>query len=216
MSDKTDRRRYQRIKPIRPLPGRFEEQKVFIVDVSIDGAKIAHQARFGKQESTLKFEWNGQQIAFRARITRTDIEKYSKEPGKTLYHSGVELLEPMGMADKALRELIAGHIVRVLDERRANAKGIPPETVTFRQTAAKQSGFIQCRFTSAGWQKTKVPTNEQPKDGFTISAEEPVEQVDLLCKSYEEADASGREMIRKLAEISVSQEGGFATRHYEP
>lgn len=212
-----DRRRFQRVKPLRPLAGKLEEHKVYIIDVSVHGARIAHQARFAKTESLLlKFEWNGQQISYACRITRTDIEKYSREEGQTLYHSGVKFLRPMGMSDKSLKELIAGHIVRVLDERKANARGLPPETTTFRQTAARSSGFLECRFRGGQWHTSRTTIGKQPVDGFTISAEEPAEQVALLCKTYEEADESGREMIRQLSSISISQEGGFATRHYEP
>ena len=205
------------MKPLRPLPGKLDDQKIYIIDVSIHGARIAHQTRFAKtDEISLKFEWNGQPISFICRVTRTTIEKYSKDPAQTLYHSGLRFTRPMGMSDVTLKELIAGHLVRVLDERRSNAKGLPPETTTFRRTAAHSSGFLQCRFRGGQWTTMKTSVPDQPADGFTISAEEPSDQVALLCKTYEEADETGRDMIRKLSGISISQEGGFATRHYEP
>jgi len=217
MSDRAERRRFQRVKPLRPLEGKLGEQKVFVIDVSIHGARIAHQMRFEKTEALMiKFAWGGQAMSFECNIMRTTIEKYSKDPTKMLYHSGIRFTRPLGASDQVVKEMIAGHLVRVLDERRSNAKGLPPETTTFRRTAAHSSGFLQCRFVKGQWQNIKTQAAVQPEDGFTISAEEPADQIALLCKTYEESDQSGREMIRKLSSISVSQEGGFATRQFEP
>lgn len=217
MSEPAERRNFQRVKPLRALEGRLGDQKIYVIDVSIHGARIAHQIRFEKTEGlVLKFDWSGHAISFECRVTRTTIEKYSKDPTKMLYHSGIRFTRPLGGSDQTVKEMIAGHIVRVLDERRANAKGIPPETTTFRRTAAHSSGFLQCRFVKGQWQNIKTQSSVQPDDGFTVSAEEPGDQIALLCKTYEEADRDGREMIRKLSSISISQEGGFATRQFEP
>jgi len=217
MPERSEQRNFQRVKPLRALEGKLGEQKVYVVDVSIHGARIAHQVRFEKTEALmLKFDWSGHTISFECRITRTTIEKYSKDPTKMLYHSGIRFTRPLGESDKTVKEMISGHIVRVLDERRSNAKSVPPQTTTFRRTAAHSSGFLQCRFQNGQWQNIKTQSPVQPDDGFTISAEEPGDQVALLCRSYEEADQNGREMIRKLSSISISQEGGFATRQFEP
>ena len=57
---------------------------------------------------------------------------------------------------------------------------------------------------------------DQPMDGFTVSARESKEQVQMLCDTYANSDYEGRKMIRKMAELATSTPEGVATRKFEP
>ena len=45
---------------------------------------------------------------------------------------------------------------------------------------------------------------DQPENGFTVSAAEPDDQVELLCQTYESGDEESRRLTRLLAELSAA------------
>jgi hypothetical protein len=53
------------------------------------------------------------------------------------------------------------------------------------------------------WRRTTTTDPRQPKQGFTVAATQSVHEVDLMRAAYSVADAAGREIIRKLAELSI-------------
>lgn len=215
--DQHERRKYERITPYRRVVGTLQGQKVVLIEISVSDARIAHQAKFDpKQPAVISFQWEADKIAFECQVIRTDIAKFSREPGKTIYHSGVEFIRPLGASDQALREMIHTHVLRALDEQKANARGIPPLTTTFLRTAASVSGYICCQFENGVWRKTPTAKSNQPRDGFTISAEESDEDIEKLCRLYESSGPAEREMIRQTAALSVSSPEGFATRRFTP
>ena len=59
------------------------------------------------------------------------------------------------------------------------------------------------RLTAGGWTQAQSLLPDQPDDGFTVSADEPQEQIDILCKTYENGDADAKKMMRAIAELSV-------------
>lgn len=195
----------------------MQNVKVIVLEISVSDARIAHQGRFDtKQPTVLSFQWEADTIAYECQVLRTDIARYSREPGKTIYHSGIELVRPLGASDAALRDLIHTHVTRALDEQKANARGIPPLTTTFLQTAASHAGYVCCQYENGAWRRTPTSKAVQPRDGFTVSAEEREEDVEKLCRLYEVSNATEREMIRQTAAISVGSPEGFATRRFTP
>ncbi|MHB0969471.1 MAG: hypothetical protein ACYC7A_09335 [Thermoanaerobaculia bacterium] len=212
-----ERRKFERITPYRRVVGTLQDHKVIVLEISVSDARIAHQARFDtKKPAILSFPWEADTIAFECQILRTDIARYSREPGKTIYHSGVEFTRPLGASDASLRELIHTHVTRALDEQKANARGIPPLTTTFLQTAASHAGYICCYYENNTWRRSPTSKPDQPRNGFTVSAEEREEDIEKLCKLYESSNPEEREMIRQTAAISVGSPEGFATRRFNP
>ena len=57
---------------------------------------------------------------------------------------------------------------------------------------------------------------QQPIHGFTISASEKTEEVQMLRSAWEAGDAAARAIIRKMAELSISRGEGIPTRQYTP
>jgi hypothetical protein len=211
-----ERRRYEHLTLPRPVSARFGSEKVFVLDLSINGARVAHQHRTLESPSErIRFEWQGFELAFDAEVLRT-----SKEPTKIgaseVYESGLLFLESVGDSENNIRELIADQIMRVLDERKANARGIPPIAATYVRTGSKTGGYVTWRLVSGSWTSAPSDSSEQPLDGFTVSASESKDQVQMLCSTYQNSDFEGRKMIRKMAELSVSSPDGIATRKFEP
>lgn len=193
------------------------DQRVVIQDISVGGVRVLHQHQFTPGEALrLKFTWDGADMAFDCELTRTEADKSQGDSKRILYSSGARFTNALADSDKPLRAMIADHVMRALDEQKANARGLPPMSTTFLQTGAKHAGYIRCELVAGGWRKTQTDRPDQPRDGFTVSAQEEWSHVEMLCKSYQEADSEGRKMLRQLAELSVSSEDGVATRRFNP
>ncbi len=165
----------------------------------------------------LHFDWQGHSVTLQCSLVRTVLFKEAKTAyDKPLYHSGLRIDSAEFSSDLSLREMISHFVALALDEQKANARGIPPNAAQSFQTG-KGSSFIRCDFFAKGrWTKTKTTASDQPREGFTISAEEEPEEIDRLCNAYEVGDHEGRKLIRTLAAMSISKAEGVPTRRYTP
>lgn len=211
-----ERRRYQRVPFARPLAAKLGANRVFIVDISVSGVRVAHQGELPLQnEHKLSFEWNGDTIAFNCAVVRTEIDRPNSDRTKIVYQSGMRFTSAYGQSAALLRGLIAEHVMRALDEQKANARGIPPLATVF-QSGIKQSSYVTYRYVRNSWEKSETKDPHQPLDGFTVSSKEDPLQIEMLCKTYETSDYSGRKMIRQMAELSISAAESVPTRRYNP
>jgi hypothetical protein len=227
-------RRVQRIHLARPLIARLGTNQVVLVDVSMLGARIEHHTPLSTgQQAHLQFNWDEESIAVDCRIVRSRLERFSVgADGLTIYHSGLEFLEPSTETKAALKKMIERFITRALDEQKLNARGVMPQTVenmpifryggqltanpsqvaeevgssalpTARMT--KESGYICFQLENRMWRKKRTHDPGQPAEGFTVSSTEDQAQIDLLCKAYEQSDADGRKMIQLFAQLSIAE-----------
>jgi PilZ domain len=211
-----ERRRYDHVTLSRPVPGRLGSTKVFVVDVSVNGARIAHQTPFPPDDSTLlRFEWDGQELAFECELVHSSLQPISPDqPDKKIHHTGVFFLEAIGDSASRLRNLITDLVMRAMDEQKSNARGIPPLAPTYYQSGLKEKGYFCFRLVKGVWQKSYTTISQQPLDGFTISAKETEEQITMLCDTYKDSDFQGRQMIRKMSELSINATEAVAARKY--
>lgn len=216
MPPSSDRRRFEHLTLPKPLPARFGSEKVFILDISINGARVAHQhPKLATSSELLRFEWHAAELAFECEVLRTSSDS-TKIGSSTVWESGLLFLEAIGGSDGTIRELLADQILRVLDERKANARGIPPIAATYVKTGGREGGYIVWRLASGQWRSSSSDRPDQPADGFTVSARESSDQVEMLRETYENSDFEGRKMIRKMAELATSTPEGVATRKFQP
>lgn len=200
----------------KPIPARFGSEKVFILDLSINGARVAHQhPKLATSSEMLRFEWQAAELAFESEVLRTSPDA-ARIGTTTVWESGLFFLESVGGSDRTIRELLSDQILRVLDERKANARGIPPIAATYVKTGGREGGYIVWRLLAGQWRSTPSEKPDQPQDGFTVSARESTEQVQMLCETYANSDFEGRKMIRKMAELATSTPEGVATRKFQP
>ena len=214
----TDRRRYQRVRLGAQLRGRVGEVRVVVADVSRSGLLILHQVTLGAVGTTceLRFDWDGHPIALQCVIVRTAIRHPAKTPtDKPLLESGVRITSASPEMAARLRMLIEDHVLRALDERRANAKGIPATAAQSFQTG-QVNQLVRHEFLNGTWRSWATTSPQQPAEGFTLSAEEPLANVEMLRETFVSADASARAIIRQMAAMSISKTEGIPTRRYEP
>lgn len=190
-----ERRVYQRLTLAAPLDGWFGDFAIRLIDVSATGALVEYDEPIADDaRALLRFWWRGREIEVLAETVRT-LER----------RSGLRFLEE----NEALCDLIADSAKELLVAFEANARGdreaniVGDETMTsaWRRPLA---GFVRWMFDGTKWHTEPAMTSEQPADGFTIAAAEPVEQVQLLCQTYQSGDTEARRLTRMLAELSVA------------
>jgi hypothetical protein len=218
VSGSTDRRRLQRVKLIEPLPGNIDGQRVFIVDVSRQGLRVAHQESLGPQgeRRRIEFSWEGHHVAVEGTLTHTRVQRVGvASHARSIYHSGFTIATISTRSEQVLREMIAWHVERALDEQKANARGVPATVAISFQTGHGRE-YVRHIFGSGKWHEVHTTDARQPSNGFTISAAESEQEVRMLRSAWEAGDNSARKMIQKLAELSISRAEGVPTRRYTP
>jgi hypothetical protein len=213
-----ERRQFGRVTPVQRIRGAVGTVTVYVLDISLGGARVAHQDPLPPigGTSVLTFNWDGARFHAACEVKRTRVEKEARSQfEKPLYHSGL-VYTPEGVSERILRDIIAGCIARALDEQKANANGIPAVAAQSVQTG-KGEDFIRWELRGGSWSRTATRDGRQPHgDGFTISASEPTPKVTMLCQAYEQGDAESRRLIRTFAALSISKSEGVPTRRYTP
>lgn len=217
VTDEADRRRHGRVGLDEPLPATYGDLRAAVVDLSLRGFRIAHEDRLPAAETrTLTIDWHGSQIAIGCTVVRSVLARLGRLPGeRSLYHSGLAIVETSREAFDRLRELIAERVMRALDEQKANARGIPP-LAAYMYQPEKGELYRRCEYIAGNWRKSETSRPAQPMSGFTISAEVPPHHVEMLCRTWENTTAEGRRLTRLLAELSISRAEGIPTRRYVP
>lgn len=212
-----DRRRYGRVRLDDPLRAQFGDARIAIYELSVVGFLVAHEKRYAPGETDhLILEWDGKQIDLICRLIRSNLWRLAKTIGeRSVYHSGLQIVETIGDSYLRLRELIAARIIRALEEMKANARGIPPLTAYMYQPG-KGELFRRCEFIAGEWRKTETIRATQPPHGFTISADIDEREVELLCATWEATGAEGRRLTQLLAELSIDKKEGIPVRRYVP
>lgn len=213
-----DRRHFGRVTPVQRIRGTVGTVRVFVLDVSLAGARVAHQDPLPPigATSVLTFEWEGRTFSGPCEVRRTKTEKEAQSRfERALYHSGLYLMRTDAESHRLLREIVEASVVRALDEQKANAKGIPAVAALSFQSGSGDD-YLRCEIRQQAWVTTSTRDPQQPENGFTIAASEPPSKVAMLCRAYERGDHDGRRLIRTFAALSISKSEGIPTRRYAP
>lgn len=218
MAANEERRKYQRVTLVRPLVARIGAARVFLLEASLSGIRVAHQGNIPAEGAicTILFEWEAIPVTLECRITRNTLQKLARNANeKSVYHVGLEIVRASDEAMKTLRDMITAIVARALDEQKANARGIPPVAAQTFQTG-KGTNFLRYEIVNGAWRRTETTRPDQPMNGFTISAEEDADHIAILCETYLSTDAEGRKLIKIMSELSISKAEGIPTRRYSP
>lgn len=214
----TERRKVQRIRLVRPLQGRAGSAKIYLVDASVEGIRIAHQGALPAigQTTRVEFDWEGHRIELECAVVHNTLFKLAKSAAeKSIYQAGLRIIEASASSRNTLRKLVADCVARALDEQKANARGVPAEAAQSFQTG-KGTEYLRCELIDGSWRRTSTTRPDQPANGFTVSAEEDRAQIEMLCQTFETSDTAGRKLIQTMAEMSISKNEGIPTRRYSP
>lgn len=211
-----DRRRFGRVQLHPPLPARLGDASVEIADVAMGGARVMSVARFAPGTTVeLLFEWEGVEVRAMCRIIRCTVAQFAKAPGeKSIYQTGLQMVEVAGESDYLIRRMIATQVMRALDEQRANAFAMP--SVARLIEPHEVTRFRRCELNDGRWRRMETTSADQPSNGFTVDAAMPLKLVTMLCETFQRADEEGRRLMRVLAQLSVTKGEGSSIRRYIP
>ncbi len=211
-----ERRNFQRLHLAKPIHGRLGLEDVLILDIGVLGTLVEHQVPIEAGEpATLTFRWEDESLQLECEAVRSTIERsMSDGVARMVYHTGLRFLEAVGNSDERLRAMISSFVHRILRAQVANAEGDregnrieDDQTLTGVEAArrARLEGYLNCRYENGHWKKVHALLPDQPREGFTVAGYEVPEEVDRLCRAYEQTDSEGRKLIRLIAELTVSK-----------
>jgi hypothetical protein len=207
---KSDRRQFQRLKLSKPILAVMEGSSALILDIGIGGALAEHYGETAVgQRFKLSFRFRGDNVAFVSEVVRTNVIREARGAAPAVSHTGLRFLEALADADERLQDMMVALVSRLLAAHRANASGQPtPEANEILAQVGearrlRTRGYIRYVLRSGGWSTIASASPEQPEDGFTVAASEDVEELEVLCRTYEGADDEGRRLIRLVAELSA-------------
>lgn len=210
-----DRREFQRLKLSKPILAMMGAANALILDIGITGAFLEHYGTVETGEQfPLKFRWQGADVAFQCEAVRSTVVRLPGGDGKsTTSHTGVRFVEAVGDAQAQLQQLITTFVGNILVAQKANAAGKNTEsagaTILARLGEARRMrsrGFITYQLVRDTWRHMASNSPIQPPDGFTVGDHEDPEELERLCRTYEETDDEGRNLIRLVAELSLMPE----------
>lgn len=204
-----DRRKFQRLRLSKPILGTARGNNVLILDIGIAGAFLEHYGRVEPGERLqLAFRWQGEDVEFGCEVVRSVVvREYGGDGKSAVSHTGVRFIDAADDARERLKDLIATFVGRVLAAQKSNAAGESGgETVLAQLGHARRmrtAGFYSYRLKDGKWWRIPTQSPVQPNDGFTVAAYEDEEEIQTLCRTYEQSDDEGRRLIRLVAELSV-------------
>lgn len=187
---------FQRLHLTSPIEGKFGRRAVRLIDISANGALMESTVPIKKGATAfLQFAWRDKKVKIKAKVARVDPDQV-----------GITFTEK----SKLLRRLIAESAEEVLRAQQANMEGerelnvVGDETLTAASAGLRAGkGFLTYTLEDGTWIRRRSLLPDQPSNGFTVSAAEPQEQIDMLCKTFEGGDAESQRMTRLLAELSA-------------
>ena len=200
-----------------PLSAQFAGTRARVLEISVLGLLIAHEGKIAPGTThDLVIDWDGTELQFSCRVIRSTLWRLAKAAGeRSIYHSGLRILEARGDSNARLRHLLAERIIRALEEQKANARGIPP-LAAYMYQPGKGELYRRCELVDGVWRKSETIRPEQPQNGFTVSADVEPAHVEILCRTWETTTPEGRRLTQMLAELSIDKSEGVPVRRYVP
>ena len=229
----SERRQGERLRLSESVVARLGTAGVVLVDLSDFGARIEHYERLKVgQQRILRLDWKDVHATINCKVVSSTVHRFATgDDGLTVFRSGLFFTDERERREP-IRKLVNATRATTLAEQVANAKGFAPpgrgEMPIFRSGALSsnrfdvkvseankhllpnrrlvhETGYIRFSLQRGRWIKIWTLDPTQPEEGFTVSADEAVDQVDLLCEQYKRGDAEGRELIRLLARTSLEE-----------
>ncbi|HUP64549.1 MAG TPA: PilZ domain-containing protein [Thermoanaerobaculia bacterium] len=199
-----ERREFQRLHLAEPVEARFGERPVRLVEIGISGARLEHLGRSTPGSTgKLAFAWESEQVEIDVEIVRCVSLGTQSANGEGLHHSGVLFLGATEGAGDALRRAISSAVVSRLTEQKL--QGPPPDLYEFDETLRPGDAmFLTYTLDDGVWRKRRAFLPEQPEVGFTVALDEDKDELQRLCRAYEQADREGRRLLRLFCELSIS------------
>jgi hypothetical protein len=212
-----ERRRVMRVTPLHPIAARVNGDSSYILDASLNGLQLCHHRMLRPGiDCYAEFDFDGVPIGMTVMVQWSRLQRpKSASRELSLYVSGTEILLADDRSRAALRNLVESEVLKALDEQKANAKGIPPLAAQ-SVMSSRADVFARHEFANGLWRRLTTTDARQPLHGFTIAAELPSHEVEMLRSAYTIADDPTKNIIQKLAELSIDSREPIPMRRYTP
>lgn len=184
-----------------PRRGRFGDDEVLVLEMGLGGAKFEHAARLDV----------GRTGAFACGpLTTEAVVKHSVLlPATTgvVYQSGVSFTKIGKPEHDLLLDLLVHEAQEQVIEWESNLQGV--ERPSARRPARKSAvalRFLALRRTPRGWEQRVASDPNQPPDGITVVDGTAEEDIAVLKETYENADESMRELMRRVATVAILEQ----------
>lgn len=179
------------------LDGKFDGVPVLVLELGLGGAKFEHQQRLDVGQTG---PFNCESIAVEGRVAHSIML-----PGEEgiLYHSGISFPMLSEEQKSQLFDILMREAQEQVREWELNLHGkawLPPEAV---KRSAVASRYLTLRWAKGSWKRSISSDPNQPTDGVTIASDTPDQEIAVLCETYEAADEATREMLRRIATVTL-------------
>jgi hypothetical protein len=201
-----ERREFQRLRLREPIPARFGETEVMLVELGVLGARGELSERITTGTSAV-LTVDKLSLQFDALVV---YEGEGSAMSSFPWQIGLRFISAFEKSDVRLRDALTRMATEELEVLRRFA--VPADAGTFNpeETAMRMPApFISYRFDSGVWNRRGVFVPSQPDNGFTAPDEMSADEIRHLSSSYEESDEEGRRLIRLFAELRICERMGI-------
>ena len=191
-----DNRQTPRVLLRRPIEGTFDKVPVLILELGLGGAKIELSERMEIGRLGV--------IASSSLATQGKVCHSILLPATDgmVYQTGIAFTSLDWAQRERLLALLFEEAQEQVNEWESNLAG-----VKWRPSSGKVSAvaprFHTVRLTPQGWVENVTTDPNQPVDGVSVVADTPEEDLRILRRTYERADAPTRELMRRLATVAI-------------
>src|SRR5450432_3437266 len=196
-----DRRGTERLALPKPVPATLGGFDAKIIEVSLMGCQVEHSDRvLPRARLALRFKWRGAPVKVEGTVIRSEMRSVGGKPG---YLSGLSFCDSMEHSPPVIREVVAWLAKDLKPEPVAPVTKNPYIDDDDEEPEELSAPFLQCTLGGGEWMKLYVTDRKQPAEGFTIPAPSNENEVDVLCRAYEKADAKRRKAMRASFEQAI-------------
>lgn len=194
-----ERRTSERLSPTQSIRVAVGRGAGIVIDVSRTGMRVRHSAGATRgSHLRVTFEWEKERFDATAVVLASRVVSLGNT---TLFETRVRFTDVSESSVALLHRVLEA--IRNLELRRwvSNLHGwneTPPDE------ADDHGAFLRCRLIGIRWRTTWTQDPTQPDNGFAVPATIKPQELEMLCNTFREADAEGRNLIRLMAEETVS------------
>jgi hypothetical protein len=178
------------------IDARFDGAPILVLELGLGGARFEHGQRMD--------------IGRRGEFTCGPLEAYASvrhsivlpAEGSVVYHTGLSFSRLDPPQKEHLFKLLIDEAQEQLREWEANLGGIGWSPSVIRQSAVARR-YIALRPAPEGWRRTISTDPNQPLDGITVIDDTPEEDIDMLCRTYQNGDDATHELLRRMAILTI-------------
>ena len=206
-----ERRHAVRTRPHRVVDVLVGRNEGTLVDLSLRGMRLRHEGALSRGARVrVSFTWENERFAAYGEVLATRVLTLGGHAGEAaIYESRLRFVSMALDHVDALARIMFDMACRELRAWVGNFHGTPEPAVTQREV--RGAGFIRCRFVYRRWEKRWTRDAAQPTDGFTLPAATGTNEVDALCRFWEDMSDESRQLVRVTADAVAQQStyGGY-------